>query len=200
MSAVIDVVGRVYAQSLFDLARTAGGDDAVCAAGDELDALVEITRSDRTFREFFASPVIDRTKRAASIETIFKGRVSDLFVRFLLVLNEKGRLGEIEGIAAAFAQVHEESFGRLEVTVYTVDGKALTGEELASATTQVKKVTGRDPVFHTIADPKMIGGIKLRIGDQLVDGSIATRLSRLRTQLVESGGARIRADIDHYLA
>lgn len=199
MPATIDEVGKVYAQSLFDLAKSAGGEDGLRSAADELEAVVECLRADRTFKEFLRSPIVDPERRAASIDKMFQGKLSDLVVRFLLVVNRKGRLGDLEGILAAYEALLEEAFGRVEVTVFTVDGKPLEGEGLQVATAEVERATGRRPVFHYLADPAMIGGIKLRIGDQLIDGSIATRLSRMRSQLIDGGEARIRTDIDSFL-
>ncbi len=199
MPSTIDEVGKVYAQSLFDLAKSAGGEQALRDGADELEAVVEASRGDRTFREFLHSPIIDPEKRAASIERMFGGKLSDLVVRFLLVVNRKGRLADLEGILAAYEALLEAEFGFVEVTVYTLDGKPLDGDSLTVATAEVERATGRRPVFHYLADPGMIGGIKLRIGDQLIDGSIATRLSRLRTRLIDTGSAAVRENIDKFL-
>ena len=57
------------------------------------------------------------------------------------------------------------------------------------------KALGKEVVAHHRSDPAMIGGLKLRFGDRLVDGSITTRLRRLRDQLDEDGAARIRARV-----
>ncbi|MDA0803853.1 MAG: ATP synthase F1 subunit delta [Planctomycetota bacterium] len=199
MPAMIDEVGKVYAQSLFDLAKTAGGEQSLRDCADELEVVAEVSRGNRTFREFLHSPIIDPEKRAASLEKMFGGTLSDLVVRFLLVVNRKGRLGDLEGILAAYEALLEESFGFVEVTVYTLDGKPLEGDSLSVVTAEVERATGRRPVFHDLADPAMIGGIKLRIGDQLIDGSIATRLSRLRTRLIDTGSAAVRENIEKFL-
>ncbi len=198
MSTATNSVGRIYAESLFELASKQG-DAAAQDAGDELVDLVEIVRGDRRFAEFLRSPAIDAAAREATLQSILKGRVSDLVLRFLLVANRKGRLGELEAISDAYAKLLNERFGKVEVDVFTVDGQLDDGARANLATT-LKSRLGREPVLHLYKDASMVGGMKLRIGDQLIDGSVAAKLRRMRRALVEDAGAKVRADIGRFLS
>lgn len=198
MSTATNSVGRIYAESLFELASKQG-DAAAQDAGDELVDLVEIVRGDRRFAEFLRSPAIDAAAREATLQSILKGRVSDLVLRFMLVANRKGRLGELEAISEAYAKLLNERFGKVEVDVFTVDGQLDDGARANLATT-LKSRLGREPVLHLYKDASMVGGMKLRIGDQLIDGSVAAKLRRMRRALVEDAGAKVRADIGRFLS
>ncbi len=198
MSTATNSVGRIYAESLFELASKQG-DAAAQDAGDELVDLVEIVRGDRRFAEFLRSPAIDAAAREATLQSILKGRVSDLVLRFMLVANRKGRLGELEAISDAYAKLLNERFGKVEVDVFTVDGQLDDGARANLATT-LKSRLGREPVLHLYMDASMVGGVKLRIGDQLIDGSVAAKLRRMRRALVEDAGAKVRADIGRFLS
>ncbi len=198
MSTATNSVGRIYAESLFELASKQG-DAAAQDAGDELVDLVEIVRGDRRFAEFLRSPAIDAAAREATLQSILKGRVSDLVLRFMLVANRKGRLGELEAISDAYAKLLNERFGKVEVDVFTVDGQLDDGARANLATT-LKSRLGREPVLHLYMDASMVGGMKLRIGDQLIDGSVAAKLRRMRRALVEDAGAKVRADIGRFLS
>lgn len=198
MSTATNSVGRIYAESLFELASKQG-DAAAQDAGDELVDLVEIVRGDRRFAEFLRSPAIDTAAREATLQTLLKGRVSDLMLRFLLVANRKGRLGELEAISDAYAKLLNERFGKVEVDVFTVDGQLDDGARASLAGT-LKSRLGREPVLHLYKDASMVGGVKLRIGDQLIDGSVAAKLRRMRRSLVEDAGAKVRADIGRFLS
>ena len=101
-SETVDAVARVYAQSLLELAEAAGGDEKIVETSAELIAIMEIIRSDEATAEFLRSPIVEQEKRAIAIRRIFEGRVSDLILRFILVLNGKGRLGEFGAMAAAY--------------------------------------------------------------------------------------------------
>ncbi len=200
MATETDDISRVYAQTLADIAKAKGGDAALNGVADELESLVELVRNDRKFGEFLASPIIDTNERESALRRILEGRASDLLLRFVLLLNRKGRLGHLARIADAFDQTMQAAFGKVEVDVFTVDGAAPEAEAQATLASQLKKTLGREPVFHFYADKNMIGGVKLRIGDQLVDGSVATRLRRLRTTLIEQGGDQVRTDPNRFLA
>lgn len=199
MSTATNSVGRVYAESLFELASKQGGDAAAQDVGDELVDLVEIVRADRRFAEFLRSPAIDTAARETTLQSLLKGRMSDLVLRFLLVANRKGRLGELDAISEAYSKLLNERFGKVEVDVFTVDGQLDDGARANLAST-LKSRLGREPVLHLYKDASMVGGVKLRIGDQLIDGSVAAKLRRMRRSLVEDAGAKVRADIGRFLS
>ena len=198
-SETVDAVARVYAQSLMELADAAGGDDKIVETGGELGTIAEIIRDDAEFAEFLRSPIVDTEKRAEALRRIFEGRVSDLVLRFMLVLNGKGRLGEFAAMNAAYDQLVNERMGRVEVDVMTVDG-SLAPDQLALLGEKVKAKLGQEPVFHQYADESLIGGLVLRVGDQLIDGSVRGQLRRMREELLASGSTRVRAGADDFLA
>jgi F-type H+-transporting ATPase subunit delta len=199
ISETVDAVARVYAQSLLELADAAGGNEKIVETSAELMAIMEIIRSDESTAEFLRSPIIEREKRAAAIRRIFEARVSDLILRFMLVLNGKGRLGEFGAMATAYDQLVNKRLGRVEVDVYTVEGRLET-DELAVVGEKVKARFGQDPVFHQYADASMIGGLVLRVGDQLIDGSVRGQLRRMREELLTGGSAEIRARAGDFLS
>lgn len=197
-SETVDAVARVYAQSLLELADAAGGDEKIVETGGELGVIAEMIRGDVEIAEFLRSPIVDSEKRAGALRRIFEGRVSDLVLRFLLVLNGKGRLGEFGAMATAFDQLVNERMGRVEVDVMTVDG-SLDPDQLALLGEKVKAKLGQEPVFHQYADDSLIGGLVLRVGDQLIDGSVRGQLRRMREELLASGSSRVRAGADDFL-
>ena len=101
-----DALANVYARSLLELAEEQGGQERIESVLGQLEDLLEMARADKTFGEFLASRVLTTVGRAASLRRILDGRVDDLVLRFLLVLNEKGRLGHIAAIVAAYDAQH----------------------------------------------------------------------------------------------
>jgi F-type H+-transporting ATPase subunit delta len=192
-----DAISLVYGRSLYELAHEAGGEEKILEVADELEQICELTRADRMFREFMASPIIDEQRRGECLRRIFSDRVTDLTLRFLLVLNDKERLGHLEAIAAAYDHLVQDAFGRVEVDLFTPS--LLGDEQMEQIKQRVRDALGREPVLHRYAEPEMLGGLKLRIGDQLIDGSVATRLRRMRSTLLRSGPAAFQGSIDHML-
>ena len=188
-----DALSDIYATSLFEVCQKAGGDKAVQETLEELEAILDIASKDAAFNEFLASRVLPAKDRAQSLKTIFEGKVSTRTLTFLLVLNDKDRLGRLPGMVQAFHDKAQEAFGRVEVDVHTAG--PISSADLGAIRDRLANALGKDVVAHHRSDPAMIGGLKLRFGDRLVDGSIATRLRRLRDQLSEDGAARIRAHV-----
>lgn len=189
-----DALAEIYARSLFDLARSAGGDEALESTLGELEDIMELARQDAALNEFLASRVLAAVDRKRSLEAIFKGHVSDLTLHFLLLLNDKGRLSHLPAIAAAFDQIVQEAVGRIEVDVYTAS--PIESEQLRQIKEQLQRILNRETVVHPYTDESMLGGVRLRVGDQLVDGSLATKLRRFRDQLATSGKAQMRRRIE----
>ena len=197
MTCQTDALATVYAKSLFELASDAGGNDKVVEIADELEQICELLRQDKEVRLFFTSPIIDVPKRSETISAIFSNRVTDLTLRFLLVLNNKGRLNHLESISVAFDLLVQEAFGRVEVDVFTPT--AIDADAINIIKDKVQSMLGKEPVLHPYVDKKMLGGLKLRIGDQLIDGSVQTKLRRLSESIKNSGGTAIREQFETYL-
>jgi F-type H+-transporting ATPase subunit delta len=194
MNAATDAISTVYAKSLFDLALKQGGRDAIESTLGELEELLEIARNDRGFREFLSSRVVDANRRGGSLEKILNGRVSDLTRKFVLVLNDKQRLGHLTSIVSAYDQLVQQHFGRVEVDVFTAD--PMSPDELRAVQARLASSLGKEVIAHPYTDGSMIGGVKFRIGDQLIDASVATKLRKMRDQLATNGNAAIRAKFD----
>jgi F-type H+-transporting ATPase subunit delta len=197
VSTHTDALAKVYARSLFELASDDGGNERVLEVSEELEQICELARQERELGLFFSSPIIDATKRGKALSAIFANNVTELTHRFLLVLNLKGRLGHFESIVSAFDALVQEAFGRVEVDVYTptpVDAGSIN-----IIKSRVTEMLGKEPVLHPYVDSSMLGGIKLRIGDQLIDGSVQTRLRRLSESIQTQGSTAIRERFESYV-
>ncbi len=197
MTRHTDALSAVYARSLYELAEEAGGHDKILEIADEIEQVCELAVGDRSFREFLGSPIVDRGRRGDALRNIFRERVTDLVLRFLLVLNDRGRQGHLEAIGDAYTRLVQEAFGRVEVDVFTPG--ALEPDQVETLKQRIQTILGKEPVMYTYTEPAMIGGVKLRIGDQLIDGSVAARLKHIRRQFLSSGGSAVREQFDRIL-
>jgi len=192
-----DALANIYAKSLYAEAFAAGGRERVEAVQGQFEDLLEMTRTDKTFNEFLASRVIPTTEREGALKKILGGRIDELLLRFVLVVNRKDRLGHIVPIAAAYDQVVQQQFGRVEVDVVTAS--AIEAQQLASVKSRLGEALGKEVVVHSYTDPTMIGGVKFRIGDQLIDASVQTTLRKIRDQLSTQGDAVVRGKINRII-
>ena len=183
-------LAKVYAKSLFEVAVSNGGQENAESILAELEDIVELARNDRAFSELLASRLIDSGKRDASIERMFTGKVSELTLKFLRQINRKGRLANLMQIATAMDALVQDQFGRVEVDVFTAT--PIDAAELESVRKQLSESLGKDVIMHPYTDASMLGGIKLRMGDQLIDASIQAQLRKMRDGLLDSGNTQVR--------
>lgn len=189
IDAAPDALAKVYARALFDATEKDATSEGVLG---ELEQILEMARNDKDFSEVLASRLIDAGKRDAMLERLFAGRVSDTTLNFLRLLNRKGRLANLSPIVAALDELVQERFGRVEVDVYTVE--PVGQSELDTLRDRLSQTLGKQIVLHPYTDPGMIGGIRLRLGDQLIDASVRSELNRLRERLLgQTGSVRARA-------
>lgn len=186
-----DALAETYARSLFEMAEARGGQAVIESTMAELEEVLELARADPRFSEFLSSLSMPGGRRGETLAKIFKGRISDLTTHFLLVLNDKGRLAHLPAVAAAFDGMVQAHFGRVEVDVYTAE--PIRAEELRAIKERFQRAIGKEAIIHPYTDGSMLGGVKIRIGDRLIDGSLATQLRRMREQLNTTGAAALRA-------
>ena len=195
----IDEIASVYAASLLEVCDKQGGNAVAESCAAELSALAEMVRADKRFAEFLKTPIIGAAARRASIDRIVKGKVSDLVYRFVMVVAAHGRAGRLADIAEAFDGLLQARLGRIEVDMFTVTGQAAP-DVVATVKGGVKEAFGKDAVIHQYADPNMIGGVKRRIGDQLIDGSVETQLRNMRDAVAARGTGAMRSRLGDFLA
>ena len=114
-----DTLANVYARSLFELAEADGGRDKILELADELEQVAQLLAGSKELHALFRSPVIDGDRRANTLRSIFENRITDLLLRFMLVLNSNGRLDHFDSIQMSYDLMVQEAFGRIEVDVVT---------------------------------------------------------------------------------
>jgi F-type H+-transporting ATPase subunit delta len=180
-------VELVYAQALIELAEESGQVDAI---GEEVRDLAGLLRDDPQIIKLLANRALSREERDAVFTSAFQGRVSDLVYRVLRVLVSKDRFDEFPGIAAAFAHLMDQRHGTLEVEAFVAS--PLDEETAGRIRARIGELTKRNVRLEQRIQPEMIGGLKLRVGDELLDGSVATQVRLVKERLIESGQASVR--------
>lgn len=181
---------RTYALALLHLADEAGQLDAI---GDEVGQLADLFASQESLRKLLASPLISAAERRGSIERLFKGRINDVLYRFLHILNRKGRLGEFPGVARAFKVLHDEKRGIIAVDAYVA--APLDDAARARVADGIGSALGKTVQLQQHVDDTLIGGLKVRVGDQLIDATVATQLRLIREKLTAVGRDKARAAV-----
>ena len=168
------LAGR-YASALFGLARDERQIDAV---GRSLDALSSALADSRDFAELVASPMVSRQDAAASFAALGPQLGLDpITTNFLGVLARNGRKGELRKIIRAFKRIAADHRGEISAEVLTAH--PLKDDQVETLKAQLKKRAGRDVTLDAQVDPNILGGIVIKLGSEMIDASIRTKLNRL---------------------
>jgi F-type H+-transporting ATPase subunit delta len=176
-----ETVARSYAEALLELAERNEGLEPFSEA---VDLLAGTLREDGNFQLFLETPRIDAEAKKDVLRHSFADRVPSSFLKFMLVVVDKRRQRLFGKIAEAFNALVDERLGRTHVDV-TVS-RPLEAGELASLTGKLSDLLDRKAIPHVRVDPGILGGVIIRAGDTIYDGSLRRRLERMRTMLLDA--------------
>jgi F-type H+-transporting ATPase subunit delta len=178
----MSVVDRVYARALFEAARERGRLEPV---REQLEQVVTAAAEVPELRELLRNPQLDPRARAAALEDVLGGG-DELLRNFLLLLVDKGRIGELEVIAQEFERLVAAEEGVLSAELTTAI--ELSDDDERRLLQQIEDASGRKVEATRHVDPELIGGIVLQVGSHRLDASVRGRLDRLRRTLAGAGG------------
>ena len=176
-------VARNYAEALLALARKAGD---VPGWGRMVQELADAVANDAQLRAFLESPRVSVEHKNVALGRAFQDRYPRLFVRFLQTLVSKGRQQALGAVAREYAALVDEAEGRVHAEVTLA--AAPSDEDRAALARQLSHRLGKQVVPHVRVNPAILGGVVVRVGDRVMDGSVRRRLGALRHQLMAQAG------------
>ena len=175
-------IARNYAEALVTLAKRAGDLDGW---GRMIDDVAHLVTKDLKVRRFLESPRVPVSAKKEILRKAFQDRMPRLMVRFLEALLQNRRQLLIPEIASEYATLVDASLGRVRADV-TLAREPQPGEVEAIAAS-LSRTLGRTAVANVRVNPEIIGGVIVRVGDYVKDGSVRRRLGVLKSKLVQSG-------------
>jgi F-type H+-transporting ATPase subunit delta len=168
------LAGR-YAMALFELARD---EKALEKVGESLDALKRALAESDDFRQLTASPLVSREEALRTIAATAEAMGLDPITRnFLGVLAQNRRLSQLGAIIRAFNMLASQHRG--ETMAEVTSAHPLDQEQIDAIKQNLRARTGRDINVELNVDPDILGGLVVKIGSQMIDGSIRTKLNTL---------------------
>ena len=169
-------VARRYARALFELAREKGN---AASWLEQLEAVADATAS-KELAESLRSSSISEPHKIAALESVFSDLPQELR-NLLRLLIARGRIDILPGICVAYREHLDELLGRVDAQV--ISARPLSSDEVEAIQTHLSERTGRTVTVNPAVDKDLIGGVIMRVGDEVIDASVATRLDRLRQRL-----------------
>lgn len=172
------VVAKRYAKALFELAEQ---QKVVTEVEEQLKLIVQTLEQEPKIQQFLSLPSIDPEGKVATLKSAFGDRVSALVFNTIELLISRRRHDVIADVYAAYMRIAGDALGQAHATIYS--SQALTDEELAGVVAQFGQLTGKTIIAQQIVEPDLLGGVQVRIGDRLYDGSLSGKLDRLQKSL-----------------
>lgn len=183
-STQIDVGGQQLASVYAKAFLGAVGAEATDAASlvEELEAVVaDGIRAEPAFQELLANQLVSPAEKVQILDRVFAGKVSPLVLNFLKVVAEHERLTYLPLMSAQVRESFDESQKRRRVFVTTA--APMDDETQANLTGKIREQLGCEPTLVADVDPELIGGVVIRVGDRVYDGSVVDRIRRMRDDL-----------------
>jgi F-type H+-transporting ATPase subunit delta len=172
-------ISRNYADALLSLARKA---NAATEWATLINAVASAVEEDLTLRRFLAAPQISASEKNAVLGKAFAGKAPPLFIKFLQKLVSNRRQVLIPDIANEYGNLLDDAEGRVHARV-TVARETSTADQEAIAK-ELTRALKKTVVAHISVNPAILGGVVVRVGDTVMDGSVRRRLGALRQRMI----------------
>jgi F-type H+-transporting ATPase subunit delta len=178
----LSTVAERYAGALFELAKAGG---TVEQTEQSLGGFLETLHSSPDLKRFVLSPVFSGGDQQQGLSLILKASgVQGLVRDFLLVLARNRRLFAVESIIKAYKALAAKDRGEIEAEI--ISAIPLTEEQSQNLTDTLRQKLGKTPTLSVTVDPKLLGGLIVKIGSQMIDTSLRTKLKNLEKAMKEA--------------
>lgn len=183
-------IAKNYAEALLELARkadaarpaAAGSATAVEAWGAVLHALAGAVESDATLRRFLEAPQVAAADKSRILAKGLDGRAPTTFIRFIQKLVTNRRQLLIPGVAAAYTDLLDAAAGRVHARL--TFARAVSDADRDAIAARLSGVLRKTIVPHAVVNPAILGGVVVRIGGTVIDGSVRRRLDAVRAKML----------------
>ena len=174
------LAAKTYSRAIFELGDETGNMDLFL---DELKDVTHIITGNKQLFSALNSPNINIRQKKNIAESIFGGKVSREILNFLKIIIDKKRMSILKDICMEYEDLVREYKGYVKAVVYSTG--EMGEEEKSALVEKLEKTVKKKIELNNIIDNELIGGIIIRIGDKIIDGSIKGRLKELENILMK---------------
>lgn len=171
-------VARRYAEAFFSIAKESGKIDEF---QDELGKIVQTIEEVPDLKEYFAHPLSPVKGKKEIAKQIFSSAMSPLALNFLLLVLDKKRQDYLGMIYNEYVDMADES--RNITKAELISAMPISDDDLSALSDNLSRSSGKTVQLRVSVDPSIIGGLKIRLGDKVIDASIAKKLEMLKRSL-----------------
>ena len=175
---MINVIADRYAQALFEVGEET---QTTSELYQELEQLVYILNENKDLYNFLKSPLIGREDKKNVMNNIFEDQLSKNMNNFLKIVIDKDRMSAIVNIQESYKNLLNDKNNILEGTVITA--VALNEKEIKDLEKNLSTKYNKNVTLTNVVDETILGGVLVKLGNEEIDGTVRTRLSKMKKQL-----------------
>lgn len=173
-----ELVLRPYATALFEIAQE---QNAMSEFAEQVNVVIDTIEENSEFTELLLHPKITQDEKIALINKVFKDKILDEITGILTIIVRKGRQNVLIEILEAFLAMVNDYLGIVKATV--TSAVELNQKQLTQIKSKIQSTTDKDVELEAVVNKSLIGGMVIRVGDNVVDASIAGRMQELKEGL-----------------
>lgn len=175
-----ETIARVYARALFELAVEKGQLEEV---HEEVLFLQELLAEQPLVGAFVESPSIERAEKEKVLSGVFRGKLSDVLVNFILVVVRRSRQLRLQEMLKEFKSLRDERIGLVHAKA--ISAVALSPDSHQQLQQELQNKLKKQVLVENVVDPSILGGLVVRFDGMVADGSVKTALKAIEASLRE---------------
>lgn len=173
-----ETISRNYAEALFELGQK---HDQLQAFQDGIESIARLLDENPDFRRFLETPRIDALAKKDVLRKAFSDALPRRLLNFVLITVDKRRQRLLQEISREFQGLMDEHLGRTHVEVRVA--REFDSDTVDQMAKKLSDLLGTEAIPHVRVRPEILGGVVVRTGDRVYDGSLRRRLEGMRRRL-----------------
>lgn len=175
-----EYLDRRYALALYEVGEENNKvDKYIC----DFEDIVTLIKTNNDIQQIIKHPKMSTSVKKQMFTDIFEGKIDKELLSFLLLLVEKKRIHEVDGILNQLREISLEKNNKIIAEIKTVI--SLTDDERKALTEKLSKKYNKTIILKEIIDESIIGGVYVRVGDDVIDGTIKHKLESMKKVMLE---------------
>lgn len=175
---MINVIANRYAEALFQVGEE---ENLTTKLHEELKETVDILKSNKEFYNVLKSPLVSKREKKDIIEKVFNGQINNNLKNFFKILIDKDRIAALESIETSYKELLNKKNNVMEGTV--ISAIYMKESEIKELEAKLSSKYNKNITLENKVDKTILGGVLVRLGNEEIDGTVKTRLAKMKEQL-----------------
>jgi F-type H+-transporting ATPase subunit delta len=172
---------KKYAEALLTVSKEL---DCIPRTGKSLRIIDQLVKQEKVFRAFFYTQRINPIEKVSILKTVLGDLINPAVYEFFELLAERNEYQLFMSITTVYAKLQKEFLNQIDVTTYSID--KIDQETISSIVKGIERSTGKKVELSSQTDKELLGGLKLRIGNTIFDGTIANQMAKMKKVLLQN--------------